>query len=82
MRFKDPVSENLEMRDVLGIILGLGSIFVQIWLLSSSVHSYFLGNTEHLEEALFLSGLSFFCCLLVAITTFKRVHWHRRQKKL
>lgn len=82
MRFKDPVSENLEMRDYLGIILSLGALFIQIWLLSSSVHSFFLGNTEHLEEALILSAFSFFCCALCAWTTFKRVHWHRKDKPL
>ncbi len=81
MRFKDPVSENLEMRDYLGLILSLGAIFIQIWILSSSVHSYFLGNVQYLEEALVLSGLALSCCALSSWTTLKRVNWHRKKAR-
>jgi len=74
MRFKDPISENLEMRENLGAIVSLGAIFIQIWILSASVHSLFLGKTDYLGAALILSGLALFCCALCAWTTLKRIN--------
>lgn len=46
MKFKDRNESERETKEILGIVLGLGAIFIQLWILSSSVHSSFLGKTN------------------------------------
>lgn len=69
MRFKDRESEQLELRETLGLFLSLGAIFVQIWVLTSAMHSFLSGETKHLFAALVLSAASLGCCALTALTT-------------
>lgn len=69
MRFKDREAEQLELRETLGLILSLGAIFVQIWVLTSAMHSLLSGETEHLAPGLILSAMSLACCALTALTT-------------
>lgn len=51
------------------LILSLGAIFVQIWVLMSAVESYLEGETSHLLGAGVLSGIALLCCGLTALTT-------------
>jgi len=72
MRFKDREAEQLELRETLGLILSLGAIFIQVWVLTSAMHSLLAGETEHLMAALILSGAALACCALTALTTMPR----------
>jgi hypothetical protein len=69
MRFKDREAEQLELRETLGLILSLGAIFIQIWVLTSAMHTFLSGESKHLLAALILSGASLACCVLTALTT-------------
>lgn len=69
MRFKDREAEQLELRETLGLFLSLGAIFVQIWVLTSAMHAFLSGETDHLFAALVLSAASLACCTLTALTT-------------
>ncbi len=72
MRFKDREAEHLELKETLGLILSLGAIFVQIWVLTSAMHSLLSGQTEYLMAALILSAAALACCALTALTTMPR----------
>jgi len=78
MKFKDRNESERETKEILGIVLGLGAIFIQLWILSSSVHSSFLGKTEHLGASLLLSTLCLFCSVMAALTTFKNYPGRRK----
>lgn len=69
MKFKDRHSENAQMIENVCLILSLGAIFVQIWVLFSAMESYLEGETSHLAGALVLSGIALLCCGLTAFTT-------------
>lgn len=69
MRFKDQKSETAQMISNVCLILSLGAIFLQIWVLLSSVETFLEGNFEHLGAALLLSGIALLCCALTAFTT-------------
>lgn len=69
MLFKDREAQQMELREVLGLFLSLGAIFVQIWVLTSAMHSLLSGEPKHLVAALLLSGAAFCCCALTALTT-------------
>jgi hypothetical protein len=81
MRFKDREAEQLELRETLGLFLSLGAIFVQIWVLTSAMHSLLSGQTEHLLAALVLSAAALGCCSLTALTTMPGfLRWLSRSK--
>ncbi len=69
MRFKDREAEQLELRETLGLFLSLGAIFIQIWVLTSAMHAFLSGESDHLPAALILSAGSLTCCALTALTT-------------
>jgi len=69
MRFKNRNTENVQMVETLCLMLSLGAIFFQIWVLMWAVESYLAGRTTYLGSALMLSGLALACCLLTAWTT-------------
>ena len=70
MKFIDRKTETENMILVVCLILSLGAIFLQIWILSSSFESYLAGKTQTLMASLLLSGLALACCSLTAWTTF------------
>lgn len=81
MRFKDREAEHLELKETLGLILSLGAIFIQIWVLTSAMHSLLSGQTKHLLAALVLSGSALACCALTALTTMPGfLHYLTRNK--
>jgi Ca2+/Na+ antiporter len=69
MKFKDREAEHLELKETLGLILSLGAIFIQIWVLTSATHSLLSGQARHLAAALVLSAAALGCCALTALTT-------------
>lgn len=69
MKFRNRHAENAQMIENVCLILSLGSIFVQIWVLFSAMESYLEGKTSYLIGALVLSGIALLCCGLTAFTT-------------
>lgn len=69
MKFKNRHAENAQMIENVCLILSLGAIFTQIWILVSAMESYLEGKTSHLVGALILSGIALLCCGLTAATT-------------
>lgn len=69
MKFKNRHAENAQMVENVCLILSLGAIFTQIWVLVSAMESYLEGKTSHLLGALALSGIALLCCALTAATT-------------
>lgn len=69
MRFKDRTAEKVQMVETLCLILSLGAIFIQIWILASSMESYLRGGPAHLGAAVIMSGIGLACCALAAFTT-------------
>ena len=69
MKFRDRHDENAQMVENVCLILSLGAIFTQIWILFSAMESYLEGKTSHLIGAIILSGIALLCCGFMAFTT-------------
>jgi len=69
MRFGSRQIETNQMIGNVCLILSLGAIFIQIWILMSATESYLEGKTDYILGALILSGLALACCTLTAATT-------------
>lgn len=51
------------------LILSCGAVLLQIWILSSTIESWFEGTTHGLAASVILSGSALLTCLLTAWTT-------------
>lgn len=69
MKFKNRQTENAQMIENVCLILSLGAIFIQIWILFSAMESHLEGESSHLMGAAVLSGIALLCCGLTAFTT-------------
>lgn len=69
MKFRSRVPETVAMIENVCLVLSLGAIFVQIWLLISAMEMLLKGNSGHLGAAVLLSGIALGCCGLTALTT-------------
>lgn len=69
MRFKDKKQEIQGMIESICLFLSGGAVFLQIWILSSMIESWFEGNTHGLIASVILSGVALFACILAAWTT-------------
>lgn len=69
MKFSDKKIEAVRMIEMICLILSMGAVFLQIWVLSSALESYFEGRYDDLSASLILSGVAFLLCALTAWTT-------------
>ena len=69
MKFKDKKQEIQGMIGSICLALSGGAIFLQIWILSSSIEAWFEGSTHGLVASVILSGFALLTCLLTAWTT-------------
>ena len=69
MKFKDKKQKIHEMIESICLILSGGAVFLQIWILSSSIEAWFEGNTHGLVAGAILSGIALLTCFLTAWTT-------------
>lgn len=69
MRFKDKKQEIQGMVESVCLFLSGGAVFLQIWILSSMIESWFEGNTHGLIASVILSGFALSACILAAWTT-------------
>jgi ABC-type transport system involved in cytochrome bd biosynthesis fused ATPase/permease subunit len=69
MKFRDARIETKKTIEMVCLILSLGAIFIQIWVLATTLEAYFQGKTEHILASVFLSLAAFAVCALTAWTT-------------
>ena len=69
MKFRDVRSETKTTVELVCLLLSLGAIFFQIWILAGSWETYFQGHTHRLLPAVIFSFLAFAVCGLTAWTT-------------
>lgn len=69
MKFKDKKQEVTAMVESVCLILSCGAVFLQIWILSSTIEAWFEGTTHGLVASVVLSGVALLTCLLTAWTT-------------
>lgn len=69
MKFRDVRLETRKTIEVVCLILSLGSIFMQIWILATSLEAFFQGKIQHLLASVLLSMVAFGVCALTAWTT-------------
>ena len=62
MRFANKKEEFISIVETVALIISLGAIFLQIWILISGLESYFKGKHENLLPSVILSGLAFAAC--------------------
>ncbi len=77
MRFANKKEEFTQMIEAVALLVSLGAMFLQIWVLFSAIESYFQRNYVNLLPSVILSGLAFMACggsiLLTQIDFFKGV---------
>lgn len=69
MRFKDKRQEIKDMTESVCLVLSSGAVFLQIWILSSTIEAWFEGSVQGLMASVILSGVALTTCLLAAWTT-------------
>lgn len=69
MRFANKKEDFVNTVETLALIVSLGAVFLQIWVLISSIESYFKGNYANLLPSVFLSGLAFIACGIGVLLT-------------
>ena len=62
MRFLNKKEEFVHTVESVGLIISLGAIFLQIWVLISGIEAYFKGQYIHLLPSVILSGFAFMVC--------------------
>lgn len=69
MRFENKQEQFTQMVERLGLVISLGAIFLQIWVLISGVEAYLRGQDSNLFPSMLLSGLALLACgVSVALT--------------
>lgn len=69
MKFRDVRTETRSTVELVCLILSLGAIFFQIWILFSSWEAFFEGKIHRILPAVILSFIFFSVCALTAWTT-------------
>jgi len=69
VKFKNRRSETPHIIFNVCLSLALGAIFLQIWILISSLESLLQGKYDTLWASALLSGAAVLCCALTAWTT-------------
>ncbi len=69
MKFRDVRTETKKSIEIVCLLLSLGAIFFQIWILATSMESFFQGENHRLLAGVVLSFIAFSVCALTAWTT-------------
>ncbi len=62
MRFSNKKEDFANTVETVGLMISLGAIFLQIWVLISGIEALFKGKYANLLPSVILSGLAFFAC--------------------
>ncbi len=71
MRFADKRQEFIRSVESVALLISLGAVFLQIWVLISALEAYFQGKFEHLGPSVILSALALAACGLSVFLTKK-----------
>ncbi len=69
MRFANKKEDFLRTVEAVGLIISMGAVFLQIWILLSGIESFFKGNYSNLFPSMILSGFAFLACLFSIFLT-------------
>ncbi|MCB9771556.1 MAG: hypothetical protein H6754_03315 [Candidatus Omnitrophica bacterium] len=69
MRFQNKKEEFAATVETVCLILSLGAVFLQIWVLISAIEAYLQGKYANLLPAVILSGIAFAGCGMSALLT-------------
>lgn len=69
MRFPNKKQEFHNMLEFICLILSMGAVFLQIWILIAGIQAYFEGRFENILPAVILSGAAFLLCGVSALLT-------------
>lgn len=62
MRFSDKREEFANTIEIVGLLVSLGAVFLQIWVLITAIEFSFKGVYSNLFPSVILSGLAFVAC--------------------
>ena len=72
MKFSNKKEDFNLMVEAVGLMISLGAVFFQVWILLSGIESYLSGKYANLLPSVILSGAAFLACggsiLLINIT--------------
>jgi hypothetical protein len=69
MKFRNASEETQRGIETVGLILSLGAIFFQIWVLATSLEAHLAGHDHRLLAYTIFSFISFLVCALSAWST-------------
>jgi len=69
MKFSNKKEDFAQMTETTALIISLGAIFFQIWVLFSAVEFYFKSQYGNLLPTVILSGIAFAACGLGVLLT-------------
>jgi len=69
MRSSNKKEDFVRTMETVALIISLGAIFLQIWVLLSGIEAYFKGKYANLLPSVFLSGLAFIACGVSVLLT-------------
>ena len=69
MKFSDKKEEFAQLVETVGLMISLGTIFLQIWVLISGIEAYFKGNYANLFPSVILSGIAFSASVISVFLT-------------
>jgi len=69
MRFSNKKEDFVRTVETVALIISLGAMFLQIWILLSGIEAYFKGNYANLLPSVLLSGLAFIACGVSVLLT-------------
>ncbi len=69
MRFSNKKQDFMRTMETVALIISLGAIFLQIWVLLSGIEAYSKGQYANLLPSVILSGLAFAACGVSVLLT-------------
>lgn len=69
MRFADKREDFVRSVETMALLLSLGAVFLQIWILISALEADFKGQYEHLGPSVILSALALAACSVSVFLT-------------
>ncbi|MBP9855157.1 MAG: hypothetical protein KBD53_09865 [Candidatus Omnitrophica bacterium] len=69
MRFSNKKEEFIHTIETVALIISVGAIFLQIWVLLSGIETYLKGKYTNLLPSVILSGLAFIACGVSVLLT-------------
>ena len=69
MKFVNKKEDITQTIETVALLISLGAIFLQIWVLISTIETCFRGNLTNILPSVILSGLAFGACVFSVFLT-------------